>query len=387
MRISTLANSIHSSPTLSLSAKARAMKSRGIDVIALSAGELDFAPPQVVVDAAEKSIEAGVIKYTAAIGMPKLRESIAKRYSKKYGVSLAAENIAVTVGAKQALANTLLALIEPGDEVIIPVPYWVSYPEMVRLSRGKPVFVPTSRDSKFHLDPAVFEKAISDRTKILMLNSPTNPTGAVYSKSELSDIFEVAKRNDIIVLADEIYEDLILDGEFFSFLQFDENIFDNVVVVSGVSKTFAMTGWRIGWAIADPNLISALGRIQGHQTSNPCTISQYAALAALEKATDFAPKIVEEIRARRDIAIEMLAEISGFKPIRPAGAFYIFCDIRDAIEGKFSSSAEFSEFLLEKALVAAVPGEGFGIDGYLRISIAASRENIVEAITRIKNVL
>ena len=387
MKISALARSLHSSPTLSLSAKARAMKARGIDVIALSAGELDFSPPDVVVEAAEKSIEAGNIKYTAAIGMPKLRESVAKRYSQKYNASIDAQNIAITVGAKQALANTLLALIEPGDEVIIPAPYWVSYPEMVELARGKAVFVETTAGKNFHLEPEKFENAISEKTRILMLNSPSNPTGAVYSESELTEIFEIAKRHNIIILADEIYEDLILDGEFFSFIQFHENIFDNVVVISGISKTFAMTGWRIGWAIAAPELISALGRIQGHQTSNSCTISQYAAIAALEKANDFAPKIVREIRKRRDVAIEMLSQIPGFKPVKPAGAFYIFCDVKDALGKKFSSSAKLSEFLLENAHVAAVPGEAFGIEGYLRISIAASMKNIAEAITRIKNTI
>ena len=382
MRLSELAGKINPSPTLSLSARARRMKAEGKDVIALSAGELDFPPPKEVIDAAKRALDSGDIRYTAASGMPALKQAVCDRYRRKYNLAISSENVVISSGAKHSLANVLLALLNPGDEVIIPVPYWVSYPEMVKLAGGKPVFVRTSPENRFKLTVEMLENAATEKTRVLMLNSPNNPTGTVYARDEIEAIYRFARERSIVVLADEIYEDLVFSGGFFSFAQIGGEIFENVVIVSGVSKTYAMTGWRIGWAVGHPELIAAVGRIQAHQTSNPCTVSQYASIAALNECDYFPKMVVEQIRRRRQIALDMLRKIPGFKPIEPDGAFYIFCDVSGALGERFASSTELAEYILENALVAAVPGEAFGMPGFLRISIAASEEQIREAIER-----
>ena len=388
MELSPIAQKIQPSPTLSLSARARKMKAEGKDVIALSAGELDFPPPDEVLEAAREAINSGDIRYTAASGMPALKKAICERYARKYGLKISPENVVVSSGAKHALANTLLALLKPSDKVVIPSPYWVSYPEMVKLAGGLPVVVETEPENEFKITTGQFEQVAESGVRVIMLNSPSNPTGAIYSYQEIIELYQIARQNDIIILADEIYEDLILSGEYFSFAQLGDDIFENVVIISGVSKTYAMTGWRIGWAVGHPELIAAIGRIQAHQTSNPCTISQYASIAALEKCDYFPARVVQQIRRRRDIALEALREIPGFEPIPPRGAFYIFCDVKGAIQrANMNSSTELAEYLLEKALVATVPGEAFGVPSFLRLSIAASETQIVQAIKRIKQAL
>ncbi|MCD6531883.1 aminotransferase class I/II-fold pyridoxal phosphate-dependent enzyme, partial [bacterium] len=260
MRLSELAGKINPSPTLSLSARARRMKAEGKDVIALSAGELDFPPPKEVIDAAKRALDSGDIRYTAASGMPALKQAVCDRYRRKYNLAISSENVVISSGAKHSLANVLLALLNPGDEVIIPVPYWVSYPEMVKLAGGKPVFVRTSPENRFKLTVEMLENAATEKTRVLMLNSPNNPTGTVYARDEIEAIYRFARERSIVVLADEIYEDLVFSGGFFSFAQIGGEIFENVVIVSGVSKTYAMTGWRIGWAVGHPELIAAVGR-------------------------------------------------------------------------------------------------------------------------------
>jgi len=387
MQLSNLSQSIKASLTLSLSAKARAMRARGLDVIALSAGELDFSPQKEILEAGKRTIDSDNVRYTSASGMPVLRKSVADKYSQKYGSQLAAENVIISSGAKQSLANGLLTLIDPDDEVIIPAPYWVSYPEMVKLARGKAVFIDTSSEQGFKITPEQIHAALSSRSKVLLLNSPSNPTGAVYTKKEIEAIAKILDGTDVNIISDEIYENLVLDGEYFSFLQSGTEILDNVLVVSGVSKTYAMTGWRIGWAIGNPQIIAAMGRMQSHQTSNACTISQYAAIEALARGDSFSIKVTPIIRKRRDIALELMKKIPGFEPFIPHGAFYIFCDVRDAIEDRFKSSVELAEYLLEKALVAIIPGEAFGAPGFVRISIAASEEAITEALGRIGEAL
>ncbi len=387
MKLSQVAQSVVPSSTLSLVAKAQAMKAQGLDVISLSAGELDMPPPRAVRESAKEFIDGGKIRYTAAAGIPALRSAIAEEYAAKYGLRLGAENVIVTAGAKQAVFNAVLATVDRGDQVIIPAPYWVSYPEMVKMVRGEVVVVHTRAEDGFKITPEALERHITERTAALILNTPSNPTGAVYTKEEISRLLELARKHSFVIISDEIYESLVLEGEHASVLHFGADALEYAVMISGASKSFAMTGWRIGWALGHPELVDAMTRLQAHQTSNACTISQHAVLAALREAKGFAREVVDILRRRRDRAVELLRTIPGFAPIKPAGAFYIFCDVRGALRDRFESSAELAEFILERALVAVVPGEGFGAPGFLRFSIAVSEETFAEAAQRIKNAL
>jgi len=315
------------------------------------------------------------------------RQAVAERYTRKYATPLEAKNVAITAGAKQAISNALLVLLERGDEVIIPVPYWVSYSEMVKLAGGKSVFVPTSAQNDYKIDAAALKAALTERSRVLLLNSPNNPTGAVYTRAEIESIFRVLEGTNVIVISDEIYEDLILEGEYFSVLQMGAAIFDRAVVISGVSKTFAMTGWRIGWAMGNAEFIAALGKIAGHQTSNACTLSQFASLEAMKLDDSFINMLDDTIRRRRALALELIGKIRGFVPVVPKGAFYVFCDVRPALNERFPTSAALAEAILQEAHVAVVPGEAFGLSGFLRLSIAESEENIAEALHRIANLV
>ena len=386
MELSKIAKSISPSLTLALTAKAAQMRAEGRDVISLSAGELDFMPPEEARKAAEDAIEKGLIKYTSSYGLPSLREEVANYINRRYGTSLSRENIIITPGAKYALFAAMLALLDIGHEVLIPIPYWVSYPEMVKLAGGKPVFVQTRPEDGFRLDPENIGASVTSKTKIFILNNPVNPTGVVYGKSEVQKIIDSLPESTVI-LSDEIYESLVLEGEFSSLLQLGEDLFERAIVVSGVSKSFAMTGWRLGWAVGKPEVISAIAKIQAHQTSNPCTVSQYATIAALKHCREFAEELKPVIKRRRDLALELLSDIKGFKPLKPNGAFYIYCDVRDLLSDEIPSSMALADFLLEKANVATVPGEAFGTPGFLRISIAESEERIAEAARRIKKAL
>ena len=386
MELSKIAKSISPSLTLALTAKAAQMRAEGRDVISLSAGELDFMPPEEARKAAEDAIEKGVIKYTSSYGLPSLREEVASYINRRYGTSLSRENIIITPGAKYALFAALLALLDTGDEVLIPIPYWVSYPEMVKLAGGKPVFVQTRPEDGFRLDPEKLGASVTSKTKIFILNNPVNPTGVVYGKSEVRKIIDFLPENTVI-LSDEIYDSLVLEGEFGSLLQLGEDLLERAIVVSGVSKSFAMTGWRLGWAVGKPDITSAIAKIQAHQISNPCTVSQYATIAALKHCREFVEELKPVIKRRRDLALELLSDIKGFKPLKPNGAFYIYCDVRDLLSDELPSSMALADFLLEKANVATVPGEAFGTPGFLRISIAESEERIAEAARRIKKAL
>ncbi len=386
MRISSLAEKIFPSMTLSLTAKAAEMRKKGLDVISLSSGELDFKPPKEVIIAAEEAMRAGKIKYTAASGMPELKEVLAQKYTDMYGTPISRNNIIVSAGAKQSLLNALLTVIEPGDDVLVPTPYWVSYPEMIKLARGKIILVPSKMSDEFKVNPDVISKYITDKTTAIMLNSPSNPTGSIYSRLELENIVNFLPEK-IAIISDEIYEELVFEGEHYSLLSFGSEIFKKAIIISGVSKTYAMTGWRIGWAIGDPDIVAAMGRIQAHETSNPCTISQYATIAALSHCDFFCNQLGPIIKERRDFTLNLLKDIPEIKPFSPKGAFYIFCDIKGLLNNKVPTSLIFSKLLLEKALVATVPGEAFGAPGFLRISIAESKDRIAEAFTRIKKTI
>lgn len=373
----------------------RELKSKGVDVITLSIGEPDFDTPQVVKDAAKLAIDNNITHYPPVPGFMELREGIAKKLKRDNNLDFEASNIVVSTGAKHSLINVFMCILNDGDEVVIPAPYWVSYPEMIVLSGGKPVIVHTCIDCDFKVTPEQIEKAITPKTKALLFNSPSNPTGSVYTHDELAAIADVmAKYPDILIVADEIYEYINFDGEHQSLASFPE-IKDQVVVVNGVSKGMAMTGWRIGY-IAGPQFIAAAcTKLQGQYTSGTGTVSQMAALEAVStdpKVSDDVKNMVEAFRERRDLLLELVVDIPGLKSNVPDGAFYLFPDVSYYYGKSFgdtliSNGTELCMYLLNEAHVALVPGEAFGSPECIRISYATSKELIREAVSRIKNAL
>lgn len=373
----------------------RELKSKGVDVITLSIGEPDFDTPNNIKDAGKKAIDDNITHYPPVPGFMELREEIAKKLKRDNNLDFEASQIVVSTGAKHSLINVFMCILNDGDEVIIPAPYWVSYPEMVVLSGGKPIIIDTCIDCDFKITPEQIEKAITPRTKALLFNSPSNPTGSVYTKDELAAIAEVlAKHPDILIVADEIYEYINFGGEHFSLASFPE-IKDQVVIVNGVSKGMAMTGWRIGY-IAGPQFIAAAcTKLQGQYTSGTGTISQMAALEAVKtdpKESEALKTMVSAFRERRDLLIDLVKDIPGMKSNVPEGAFYLFPDISyyfGKSDGKDSinNSTELCMYLLNKGHVALVPGEAFGSPECIRISYATSKELITEAVHRIKSAL
>ncbi|HLP34102.1 MAG TPA: pyridoxal phosphate-dependent aminotransferase, partial [Bacteroidia bacterium] len=361
-------------------------------VINLSFGEPDFQTPQHIKDAAKKAIDDGFTFYTPVPGYPELRKAISEKFKNDNHLNYPFDQIVVSTGAKHAIMNTVLALINPGDEVIIPTPYWVSYSEMVKLAEGVPVFVHTTVENDFKPSVEQIKAAITPRTRLFMFSSPCNPTGSVFSKEELkamADLF--AQYPDIYIIADEIYEHITFEGKHESIAEFPE-IFERVITVNGVSKGFAMTGWRIGYIGAAKWIAEACEKIQGQFTSGTCSIAQRAALAAI--TTDLKPTfdMREQFRKRRDLVLELMKEIPGFKLNKPTGAFYVFPDVSyyfgKSFEGKIISDAqELCMFLLNHAHVSLVTGEAFGNGNYIRFSYAASEENLRKALSRIKQAL
>jgi len=383
------------SATLEMTRLSRELKSKGVDVITLSIGEPDFDTPNNIKDAGKKAIDDNITHYPPVPGFMELREEIAKKLKRDNNLDFEASQIVVSTGAKHSLINVFMCILNDGDEVIIPAPYWVSYPEMVVLSGGKPIIIDTCIDCDFKITPEQIEKAITPRTKALLFNSPSNPTGSVYTKDELAAIAEVlAKHPDILIVADEIYEYINFGGEHFSLASFPE-IKDQVVIVNGVSKGMAMTGWRIGY-IAGPQFIAAAcTKLQGQYTSGTGTISQMAALEAVKtdpKESEALKTMVSAFRERRDLLIDLVKDIPGMKSNVPEGAFYLFPDISyyfGKSDGKDSinNSTELCMYLLNKGHVALVPGEAFGSPECIRISYATSKELITEAVHRIKSAL
>lgn len=380
------------SPTLAMTRLALELKAAGKDVIALAAGEPDFDTPDFVKEGATAAMKRGDTKYTAVDGTPALKQAIVQKFQKENGLTYKPSQITVGNGGKQVIFNALMATVNPGDEVIIPAPYWVSYPDMVNLAEGTPVFVATRAEDGFKLSPQDLEKAITPKTKWLILNSPSNPTGAALNKAELRALADVLLRHPHVwILVDDIYEHLVYDGfEFFSLAQIEPKLYDRTLTVNGVSKAYNMTGWRIGYAGGPEALIKKMGEIQGHSTSNPSSISQAAAVAALNGPQDFMKMQLESFRQRRDMVVDMLNDCEGITCAKPEGAFYVYPSCAGVIgrktpEGKvIETDEEFAKYLLESEGVAAVAGTGFGLSPYMRISYATSTEALKEACTRIK---
>ena len=383
MRLSSRAKSVSQSLTLAITAKAKKMKQEGVDVISFGSGEPDFDTPDNIKSAAIKSIQQGFTKYTQESGTDELKKAICEKFKKDNGLTYSASQIVVSCGAKHSLYNIIQAVCEKGDEVIIPSPYWLSYPEMVILAEAKPVFIETDESSGFKISLPSLKKAITKNTKAVVINSPSNPTGSIYAKEELKEIGKLLSEREILIISDEIYEKIIFDGNaHVSIASLGENIFKNTVVVNGVSKSFAMTGWRIGYLAAFNNeLIAAIKNIQSHSTSNPASISQMAALEALNNSqTAVLDDMINQFEKRRNYIVERINKIKGLSCRKPEGAFYVFCRIGK----KGLSGMEVTDRLLSEAKVAVVPGKVFGSDAHIRLSFAASMENIKKGIDRIE---
>ena len=384
IRFASRIHAIQESPTLAVMNRAAALAASGVDVVDFGPGEPDFATPKNVGDAAKRAIDQGFTKYTNASGTKQLRDAIAARYNKRYGTKLAAENIIAGSGGKQELFNLMLALVEKGDEVIIPVPYWVSFPDQVSFAGGTPVFANTDSSNGYRPRFEDIEAKASERTRAVIINSPANPSGAVIEESELARIVEWCVARDIILVFDETYELFVYGGaKHASAMAWFDRHPENIVVVNSMSKTFAMTGWRLGYAVAHRDIVSALAKIQSHSTSNPATLSQAAAIEALTGDESSVRTMWEAYAERRAWLVPALNAIEGFCCADPDGAFYVFPDIAPFIgRGPVRDSTSFASFLLDEARVAVVPGAAFGMDTGVRISYATSLERIKEGVAR-----
>lgn len=383
---------IKPSPTMAVTQKAAELKAAGRDVVGLGAGEPDFDTPENIKAAAIAAIEAGDTKYTAVAGTPALKEAIATKFKRDNGLDYASDQIIVGVGGKQVLYNALMASLNPGDEVIIPAPYWVSYPDMTLLADGTPVIIECGQEHGFKLQADKLENAITDKTKWLILNSPSNPTGAAYSRDDMKAVTDVLMRHtDVWVMSDDMYEHLVYDGfTFVTPAQVEPGLFDRTLTINGVSKSYAMTGWRIGYAGGPAELIKAMSKVQSQSTSNPCSVSQAAAVEALNGPQDFIAERNTVFAERRDMVVELINDIEGLTCLIPEGAFYVYPSCaaligRKTPEGKvLRGDGDFVTYLLEAEGVASVQGEAFGLSPYFRISYATSTEALSEACARIK---
>ncbi len=384
---------IEPSPTMELVTIAQKMKQQGIDVIEFGAGEPDFNTPKNIKEAGIAAINNNFTRYTPNLGIKELRDAICDKLRKDNGLNYFSDQIIVSSGAKHSIFNTIMALCEVGDEVIIPAPYWVTYPEIVKVADGIPVFVPTTLESGYKMTAEQLRQNISPKTKMLILNSPSNPTGSVYSRQELSDIAKVCVENNIYVISDEIYEKLIYDGEeHISIASFGDEIKKLTVVINGVSKAYSMTGWRIGYAAAEKEIIKAMDALQSHAASAPNSMAQKASYEAIVGNQDSVEVMVQEFDKRRKYMVEMISQIPGVTCLMPKGAFYIFPEISGLLGMKISDveitdDIIFAKLLLEKAHVVAVPGSAFGSVGSLRFSYANSMENIKEGLQRMENLI
>ena len=391
-RLARRLTALEPSATLAMAARAAALAAAGADVIDLSVGEPDFPTPGHICRAAEAAIRAGKTKYTPAAGIPELRKAVAADHARRTGLTVTPAQVVVSNGAKHALHNAFTALLDEGDEVIVPTPYWVSYAELIKLTGAKPVLVETVIEDDFKLRPETLRAALSPRTRLLLMCSPSNPTGVVYEPEELATLADVAVEADLTVVADEIYDQLVFDGRRTgSFAALRPGLADRTVVVAGVSKTYSMTGWRIGWTIAPEPVSKAIANLQSQETSNPCSVSQHAAVAALTGPQECVAEMRQAFQARRDMVVERLRALPGVRLPDVGGAFYAFFDIRAALERSrpdgIATSMQWCEALLEREHVALVAGSAFGAEGHVRMSFAASDSKLTSGLDRIARFL
>jgi len=393
MKLATRVSRIAPSPTLAMAATAKAMAAQGIDVIDFSTGEPDFDTPEPVKAAAEAAIRSGFTKYTPSSGIDDLRSAVAEKLKVEQGLQFEKSQILVSCGAKHSLYNLAEALLEAGDEVIIPTPYWVSYSDQVLLNDATPVFLPTKEADGYAIHPEDLERRITPRTKAIIINSPCNPTGATYSRTMLESIAAIAIRHDVLVISDEIYEKILYDGvPHCSIASLGPDIAARTIIINGVSKAYAMTGWRIGYAAGPKELINAMGNIQSQSTSNPCSISQKAAVAALRYGEPFTTQMVTEFDRRRRVIVEGLNNIPGISCRMPEGAFYAFPNISGVLgrrgpTGPINSPTDLAAYLLKQSHIAVVPGEPFGSQEHIRLSYATSMEMITKGLDRLRSAL
>jgi aspartate aminotransferase len=388
-QLSERVRSLSPSPTIAMNQRARALRESGVDVIDLTVGEPDFPTPEAVREAAKSAIDEGHNRYTPVAGYGDLREAVSRKLGRENGLSYPAARTMVSAGAKHCITNALLAIVDPGDEVIVPAPHWVSYTELVKLACGRPVSLPTEASEGYKLAPPALEAAINRRTKALILCSPSNPTGAVYSRAELEALAAVLERHPRVwVISDEVYEHIDYTGAPHASPAAIASIADRAIVVNGVSKAYAMTGWRIGYLAGPEGLVKACIDLQGQMTTNASSIAQRAALAALESGTSLIGGMQAAFRRRRELVLRLARSIPGLEALEPQGAFYIFPDVtsffgKAAGGRRIGSSGELAEFLLDDARVAVVPGSAFGDDRCLRISFATSDDRLAAALERV----
>jgi aspartate aminotransferase len=389
MNLANRLKAIKPSPTLALNAKAKALAAQGVDVVSLAAGEPDFDTPEFIKQAVVEALRQGFTKYTPTSGILELREAICAKLERDNTLTFAPDQVLVTVGAKHAIYNFFQALLNEGDEVIILAPYWVSYPEMVQLAGGKPVIVETREEDGFAPDPDAIRRALTPRTKAVVLNSPSNPSGAVFSRAALEGIAQALRGHDCLVVSDDIYEKLLYQGQFLNIGNVAPDLVPRLVVINGMSKAFSMTGWRMGYAAGPKWLLSGMQMIQDQSTSNAASFVQKAALAALKGPSDFFVPMVEEYRGRRDLVVDALNSIEGVRCRRPEGAFYVLPNVRGLLGRSYkgaplTGSVQVSEILLNDFRVAAMPGAPFGAEGYIRMSFATSREQLRKGLERFR---
>ena len=390
MKVSKRASSVQPSATIAVSARAKELKAQGVDVVSFGAGEPDFDTPDYIKDSAVEAMKAGHTGYTAAVGVIELRAAIADKLQKENGLKYTPEQIIVTIGAKHAVYEAMQAVLDPGDEVIMPAPYWVTYPDAVKIADGLPKVIQADRANDYKITPQQLKDAINEKTAMLIINSPNNPGGFSYSPEELAALAEVLEGTEVVVLSDEIYEKLIYgDTKFISFASISDDAYNRTLTVNGLSKTFAMTGWRLGYAAGPLEVIKAMGRLQSHMTSNPVTFVQQAAVTALTRTTGVVQEMRTEFEQRGKYMAQRLNSLEGVVCLEPTGAFYCFPDVsnhygRNINGAQIKGSLDFAKALLEQANVAVVPGLPFGCDDNVRLSFACSLEQITKGLDRLK---
>ncbi|WHY54885.1 pyridoxal phosphate-dependent aminotransferase [Peribacillus simplex] len=385
MKLANRVQSLTPSTTLAITAKAKELKAQGLDIIGLGAGEPDYNTPKHIIDAALLSMNEGQTKYTPSAGLPKLKEAIAAKLKRDQGLEYKPSEIVVGSGAKHALYTLFQAILDEEDEVIVPIPYWVSYPEQIKLADGKPVYVVGTEENQYKITKEQLEQAITEKTKAVIINSPSNPTGMLYSREELAAIGEVCLAHDILIVSDEIYEKLVYgNAKHTSIAEISPELKKQTIIINGVSKSHSMTGWRIGYAVGDESIIKAMTNLASHSTSNPTTTAQYGAIAAYEGTQEPVEEMRQSFEGRLNKIYDKLVEIPGISCIKPQGAFYLFPNVKRAAElTGYSNVEEFTTALLEEAQVAVIPGSGFGAPDNIRLSYATSLELLEAAVERI----